>query len=613
MADGAGGRAGQLYGALNILYQETKISVFLFYIKFYLQGETYMFKKNKDAFNMMRKAAAVTIAAAVLILCSACGTTSAGRTEAVQSGGNLLTVKTSYGPVTGTEEAGVRIWYGIPYGKTPAGALRWQAPQSPDAWKEPLSCTASPAPALQISGKNITGTEDCLRLTVYSAEGSRNQPVFVYIHGGNNQTGTSGEIPGTELAKKAGCVYVSVDYRLGLLGFNCLPSLQKNKGDTGNYSMLDIAAALDWIKNNIRQFGGNPGNITISGFSAGGRDVMAMLISPLFKNKFQKAVVFSGGMTTADVPQSSAKIAAAVAPLAVADGKASDNAAAQKWLLTDGDDVKTYLYSISSARLAALMGNAGIRMSVFPHLYRDGVVIPDDGFDTDDYNSVPLMMLTGSTEFSLFCQFDGYFAGTDMSSYTKEQIDAAKNFATVYGSDMYRIFNAQCSAEKMYSNYKSNIYICQINYGSRESMSHDTGSFGAFHGIFVPMLSSKNNYSGMFKDVFSRPGYTAMAEQYTGYLANFLRSGNPNGTGLAAWSSWTPEQKNSMVFDATESAAVIKLSDVSTTYEKIMDTMDSDTSIPPDMKKQVIAHVLNGRWFSGALDARYQNADMWKY
>ncbi len=560
----------------------------------------------------MRKATAAITAAAVLILCSSCGTTSTGRTEEVQSGGKQLTVKTAYGPVTGTEEAGVRIWYGIPYGKTPAGTLRWQAPQSPDAWKEPLSCTASPAPALQLSGKNITGTEDCLRLTVYSAESSRNQPVLVYIHGGNNQTGTSEEIPGTELAKRAGCVYVSVDYRLGLLGFNCLPSLTKYSGGTGNYSMLDMAAALDWIKNNIGQFGGNPGNITVSGFSAGGRDVMAMLISPLFKNKFQKAVVFSGGMTTADVSLSSAKIAAAIAPLAVADGKAQDESSAEKWLLTDGSDVRTYLYSLSPERLAGLMGNAGIRMSVFPHLYRDGVVIPENGFDTKNYNSVPLMMLTGSTEFSLFCRFDGYFNGTDMSAYTKEQVESAKNFATQYGSDMYRIFNAQCSAEKMSGAYKSNIYICQINYGSSLSTVHDTGVFGAFHGIFVPMLSTKNNYSGMFKDAFTKPGYTAMAATYTAYLANFLRNGNPNGQGLDPWNSWIPERTVSMVFDSTESEAVIKLADVSTTYDKIMDAMDSDTSIPSDLKKLVIAHVMNGRWFSSALDARYENADLWK-
>ena len=122
--------------------------------------------------------------------------------------------------------------------------------------------------------------------------------------------------------------------------------------------------------------------------------------------------------------------------------------AAYQWLMTDADDVKEYLTSISAERLAPLMGNAAIRMSVFPHLYQDGVVIPENGFDTTEYNSVPLMMLTGSTEFSLFCLGDGYFKSDDMAGYSEAEVNAAKAFASKYGSNMYRIFNAQESAAK---------------------------------------------------------------------------------------------------------------------------------------------------------------------
>lgn len=107
-------------------------------------------------------------------------------------------------------------------------------------------------------------------------------------------------------------------------------------------------------------------------------------------------------MTTGDEDLSTRKIAAAIAPLAAEDKKAVNESEAAKWLMTDGEDVKEYLYSIPSKRLAPLMGNAAIRMSVFPHLYEDGVVIPENGFDTKEYNNVPLMMLTGSSEFSLF-------------------------------------------------------------------------------------------------------------------------------------------------------------------------------------------------------------------
>ena len=519
-------------------------------------------------------------------------------------------ISTTYGPVKGVKEGEILTWYGIPYGKEPSGELRFKAPQAPDAWKEPLECTEPSKPALQLAGKEVTGSEDSLRLTVYAKEGSEKLPVMVFIHGGNNQTGNAGEIPGTELVKNANCVYVSVDYRLGLLGFNCLPALTK-EGGTGNFGMLDIAKSLDWVKENIEEFGGDPDNITISGFSAGGRDVMAMLISPVFEGKFQKAIAFSGGMTTAEEALSAKKIAKALAPLAVEDKKASDENEAAKWLMTDGDDVKEYLYSISPERLAPLMGNAMIRMSVFPHLYEDGTVIPKEGFQTQTYNSVPLMMLTGSSEFSLFCLNDPYFSSDDMKGYSEDELKNAKAFASRYGSDMYRIFNAQESAETMYDHYKSDIYICQVDYGSTASAVKDLGDYGAFHGIFVPMLSSKNNYTEIFKGAFEKPGYVAMAKEYNQYLANFLASGDPNGQGMTSWSKWAPDNKVSMVFDGDETNSVIAQKDVSTTYEDILKAMEADASVSREIKDKMVKHVLDGRWFSSALDEKYKNESLW--
>ena len=519
-------------------------------------------------------------------------------------------VSTTYGPVKGVKEGEILTWYGIPYGKEPSGELRFKAPVNPESWKEPLECIAPSKPALQLTGTEVTGSEDSLRLTVYAKEGSEKLPVMVFIHGGNNQTGNAGEIPGVELVKNANCVYVSVDYRLGLLGFNCLPALTKD-GGTGNFGMLDIASALDWVKENIKEFGGDPENVTISGFSAGGRDVMAMLISPVFEGKFQKAIAFSGGMTTAEETLSGKKIAKALAPLAVEDKKASDEGEAAKWLMTDGVDVKEYLYSISPERLVPLMGNAMIRMSVFPHLYEDGTVIPKEGFETKAYNSVPLMMLTGSSEFSLFCLNDPYFKSDDMKGYSEEELKSAKAFASKYGSDMYRIFNAQASAETMYDHYKSDIYLCQVDYGSDASAVKDLGEYGAFHGIFVPMLSSKNNYTEVFKGAFEKPGYVAMAKEYNRYLANFLASGDPNGEGLTSWSKWSKDQKVSMVFDGDETKGIIAQKDVSTTYEDIINAMKADTSVSQEIKDKMVKNVLNGRWFSTVLDEIYQNKSLW--
>ena len=166
-------------------------------------------------------------------------------------------------------------------------------------------------------------------------------PVLVYIHGGNNQTGTSKEIPFEKLAANANCMVIALNYRLGCLGFNSLPALKNGTAEenSGNYTLLDFAKALDWIAENAESLGADPENITISGFSAGGRDVMAMLISPIFEGKFQKAISFSGGMTVADVEDSQKVTAEAIAPLAVEDGMKETEEEAVEWLLSEDEAI----------------------------------------------------------------------------------------------------------------------------------------------------------------------------------------------------------------------------------------------------------------------------------
>ena len=572
----------------------------------------------------MKEYLALLLAAFLLLSLAACGGSPAGNSgqtedtetdsmkpeNAEQADADKKTVReTQYGPVQGVDNGDHLIWYTIPYGAAPAGELRWTAPQDPEAWADALDCTLPGEMAYQMSSGEAAGTEDCLNLDVYAPVDAENLPVLVFLHGGNNQTGNTQELIGSELAVNDECVFVTLNYRLGIFGFNCLPALQTKDGSTGNYAMLDVAKALDWVKNNIAVFGGDPDNITISGFSAGGRDVMAMLVSPLFAGKFQKAVAFSGGMTIADVDESISAIAAAVAPLAVEDGMAEDAESAKAWLMTDGTDVKDWLYSVSSDRLCVLMGNAGIRMSVFPHLYNDGVVFPTEGFATDRYNSVPLIMLTGSTEFSFFDYGDAFWNTDEAAVLDETELQAAKDFANTYGSDMYRIFNAECSAETMFAHYDADIYLCQVDYGSAVS-GYQIPVYGAFHGIFVPMLSSVNNYSGLYD--FSEPGYQNMAAAFNAHLKSFLETGNPNAEGLAEWTNWTPENPVSMVLDAENGDGSGECRDVSTTYADIIARMEADESVSAEGKALAIANVMNGRWFSDALDAYYGNPSLWK-
>ena len=199
---------------------------------------------------------------------------------------NMVTKSTEYGPVNGVVKEGVESFYGIPYGKDPVGDLRWAAPTAPDSWTEARDCTELEEIAFQqatdwSTGKTvIKGTTDCLNLDVFAPEGAENLPVLVYVHGGNNQTGSSyDELKSAyDTANRLGCVVVSLNYRTGFLGFNALPAITKSGKETGNFALLDIEEAMKWVQRNIASFGGNKDNVTVSGFSAGGRDVMAMLL-----------------------------------------------------------------------------------------------------------------------------------------------------------------------------------------------------------------------------------------------------------------------------------------------------------------------------------------------
>lgn len=529
---------------------------------------------------------------------------------------------TKYGKVQGyvENEDKTLIWKGVPYAKAPVGELRWKAPVDPDAWTEIFDATSDGNIGIQLSNGEIAGSEDCLNLDIFRPNTDETDlPVLMYIHGGNNQTGTSTEINPQKLAVNSNSIVVSVNYRLGALGFNNLPALKTGDAneDSGNYTLLDLNKSLDWINENIEYFGGNPENITLSGFSAGGRDVMAILISPIFEGKFQKAIAFSGGMTLADPEDSTKVIAKAIASLVVEDKVKVTEDEAYQWLLTDASEVKDYLYNLSADRLAALMGNAGIRMSVFPHLFADGTVLPKEGFETKNYNDVPVIMVTGSKEFSLFARYDKEFAAIDDATlYSDSELMSSLNFANKYGSKLYGLFNAQESAEKMIDNYKSPIYTCDFDWGSDETIVGEKMGkvFGSFHGVWIPFLTEETTgFSALFADAFNNEGAKDLTNKFTNYITNFLWNGNPNGEGLVEWKSWTAanEGPTQLLLNADKDKAIIEMSEEKIVYEDVLKEMEADTSVSTEVKDKLIKEVLNGRWFSGKLDEHFKNTSLW--
>lgn len=212
-----------------------------------------------------------------------------------------LIAQTKYGPVEGFAEGGIRRWFGIPFAAPPVGDKRFRRAQEPEPWTQARPCKAMGNSSVQFAAgpmadllvMHAPASEDCLYLNVWAPEQAEGAPVFVYIYGGANHMGESAA-PAHDLSAFArdGIVGVSFNYRLGALGFYDFSDL--GEGFDSNCAVSDMIAALKWVHENIASFGGDPGNVTICGESAGGTGVYCLLASPAAQGYFQKAIPMSG-------------------------------------------------------------------------------------------------------------------------------------------------------------------------------------------------------------------------------------------------------------------------------------------------------------------------------
>ena len=212
--------------------------------------------------------------------------------------GNPAVVRTDAGRVEGTVHDGYRTFQGVPYAAAPTGDLRWRAPQPVAPWRGVRPATA-PGPACAQnalgSGGTPTGAEDCLYLNVTTPARRRERlPVLVWLHGGSFQTGSGDMYGARRLATQGDIVVVTVNYRLGVFGYFGLPGL----AGSGTFGLQDQQAALRWVRRNAAAFGGDPGNITLAGQSAGGESTCAHLGSPGAAGLFDKAIIQSGSCLT---------------------------------------------------------------------------------------------------------------------------------------------------------------------------------------------------------------------------------------------------------------------------------------------------------------------------
>lgn len=505
--------------------------------------------------------------------------------------------QTQHGPVQGIRQEGHLVWYGIPYGASTAGDARWTAPQDPAPWGRRQRLHRPRRGGVPVQ---------------HLRPGHRRLPQIRRLHHGKGQqtarhrlpaqrrqsdrlrAGASGRISG----RAAGLCLRGAGIPAGAVRLQLPARVLLRSGGNGNFALLDMAKALDWVRDNIASFGGDPQNLTVLGFAAGGGTEWPCWPVPCLWAGSRKPSLFPGGMTCADENTSAETLAAALAPLAVQDGKALTEAAARRWLLTEDPAVRSWLCGVDAARLAPLMANAGFRMSVFPHLYADGITLPEGGYPAAPYSEIPTLLLTGADEFNAAARWDSWFSSEEAKRFSADELEAAKQFAATYGSALCRVFSTRGSAEVIAARSDAPLYLGQIEYGSSASKTQ-IPLLGSFQGIALPMLSGSNPYFG-WADL-SGAGYQAMAEQLRAYLKNFITSGDPNGkkllSGSTRWQRWTPDSPALLVLDADADHAITRCAAQTETKESLLAAMEADSTLSPALKQAVIKNVLKGRFF----------------
>lgn len=325
-----------------------------------------------------------------------------GAAAAASAGGAApLTVHVQDGAVRAVRSGGVRQFWRIPYAAPPVGALRWEPPQAPTPWSGTLAATrpGPECPQVLAFGNKVMGRENCLtvNVTAPAATAGHPLPVMVFIHGGTFLSGAGALYPMAHLAAR-GVVGVTLNYRLGLLGFLAVPALQRAGGAVGNLGLLDQQAALRWVQDNIAAFGGDPHDVTIFGQSAGGISVCAQVLSPLARGLFQRAISESGpclGQQFQTRSQAEQVGAALVAKAGCAAATPAQEAACLR-----AAPVATLVHALPADAAVDIPD-----VSHFPQPVEDGVVLPRDvdaALRAGRFNRVPMIVGANRDEGRLF-------------------------------------------------------------------------------------------------------------------------------------------------------------------------------------------------------------------
>jgi para-nitrobenzyl esterase len=475
-------------------------------------------------------------------------------------------VKTESGPAEGMViEGRLRAFLGVPYAAPPVGDLRWRAPAPHQPWAGTLTAqefgATCPQPEFGFIHAAKPMDEDCLTLNIWTAAGDTTdaQPVMVWIHGGGFYAGVSSEdwYDGAELARH-GVVLVSINYRLGPLGFLAHPALTTESPHhaSGNYGIMDQVFALEWIRDNIEHFGGDPGNVTIFGQSAGGVSVATLMVSPLARGLFHRAICQSGATTDylryrhRAVGQRESMESLGMS-LAERLGVPADDPRPLKRMRA-----KPWREVLAAAGLPSRRAGGGTQanLSVDGHVLQEQ---PAALFARGRQAAIPFM--TGSTadEGAAFNR-NNAVVGTvsDLGrvlrmSFGEENLDRARK---VYPA------NDDASAGAAYTQMVSDRFIGLSRTAARYMARIEPNTW-LYHFTRVPPDGAANGMGSYHMaeipyvfHVLSRvddttPEGERLSQEMIGYWTRFARAGNPNGRGAVEWPAYSRADDRHLILD----------------------------------------------------------------
>lgn len=485
-------------------------------------------------------------------------------TDGGAGGSGPLAVETDHGPIQGTLVGSTRAFLGIPYAAPPVGPLRWKAPADHEPWTSPLAATqvGPECPQLEpLSGKYVSSaSEDCLTLNVWtpSAPVSAGAPVLVWIHGGAFVLGSGGDgaYDGRALSEASGAVVVTINYRLGPLGFLALTQLAAEDAghpSTGGYGIEDQRAALAWVAANAASFGGDPANVTLFGESAGGVSVCHHLVSEKSRGLFHRAILQSGPCGNA---RDESEGEAQGADLATALG-------------CDGADVLTCLRDKSAEDVLEalplsknLIGKDGATWGpVVDGLDLAGA--PLDLLESGAFEPMPTLLGSNSDEGTLFLLLgntkvadDAALAAFAEALYPGQGQAIASHYpSSDYGGDAQKAAAAAVGDAG---------FVCPTRRAARALATSGAPTF-LYHFSHVPDGSLLGDlgafHSSEIRYVFANPSQLlpqeltdeekSLAATTMGYWARLARGGDPNAEGAFAWPAYEATSDANIVLDTT--------------------------------------------------------------